>query len=338
MKVLYAIQGTGNGHLSRAREFIPLLKNRVDLDLLVSGTSAEVDPGHPVKFKFPGISYTFGKNGGVDYFDSLINFQPVAFLNDVMQLDLSSYDLILNDYEPVTAWACKRAGLECIGLSHQAAFLSQKTPRPEKKNLATEWLFKNYAPCTSAVGFHYKSYDSFITTPIIRKEVRDLKPTHSNSITVYLPAYGEETLIPYFHQFKNFTWTIFSKHTKVERTFDNVTVYPVNNQLYLKSIESCAGLLCGAGFESPAEALFLGKRLLVIPMSGQYEQHCNAEALKQFGVSVANRIDDTFTHILSDWLKQPLHDAIHFPDESHKIVEKLLSGGLIRSPLSNLTI
>lgn len=338
MKVLYAIQGTGNGHLSRAREFIPLLKDRVDLDLLVSGTSAEVDPGHPVKFKFPGISYTFGKKGGVDYFDTLINFQPVAFLNDVMQLDLSSYDLILNDYEPVTAWACKRAGLECVGLSHQAAFLSEKTPRPEKKNLATEWLFKNYAPSTQAVGFHYKSYDSFITTPIIRKEIRDLKPTHSKTITVYLPAYSEELLIPHFRQFKNYNWIIFSKHTKTKQEFENVTVYPVNNHLYLKSIESCGGLLCGAGFEAPAEALYLGKRLLVVPMSGQYEQHCNAEALKQFGVRVISKVDESFTDKLSAWLNEALNDAIHFPDESHQIVDKLLSGGLVHTPLSNVRI
>lgn len=338
MKVLYAIQGTGNGHLSRAREFIPLLKNRVDLDILVSGTSAEVDPGHPVKFKFPGISYTFGKNGGVDYFDTLKNFQPGVFLNDVMHLDLTSYDLILNDYEPVTAWACKRAGLECIGISHQAAFLSDKTPRPAKKNLATEWLFRNYAPSTSAVGFHYNAYDTFITTPIIRKEIRDLAPTYTRTITVYLPAYSEELLIPHFRQFKNFQWTVFSKHSKAEKMIDNVRIYPVNNQLYLRSIESCDGVLCGAGFEAPAEALFLGKRLLVVPMSGQYEQHCNAEALKQFDVAIANKIDESFTDKLSEWLNQPSRDVIKFPDESHQIVEKILSGGTVRTPLSNVSI
>lgn len=338
MNVLYAIQGTGNGHISRAREFIPLLRDRVNLDVLVSGTSAEVDPGHPVKHKLPGISYTFGKNGGVDYLDTIINFQPTAFLNDVMRLDLSSYDLILNDYEPVTAWACRRAGLKCIGLSHQAAFLSEKTPRPSIKNPATEWLFKNYAPCSSAVGFHYKAYDSFITTPVIRREVRNLVPTRSKTITVYLPAYGEETLIPHFSQFKEFKWVIFSKHTNVEKHIENVTVYPVNNQIYLKSLEISDGLLCGAGFEAPAEALFLGKRLMVIPMSGQYEQQCNAEALKQFEVSVTKRIDDGFTDLLGDWLKKPNQDAIPFPNESEQIIEKILSEVHYGTPLSDRVI
>ena len=32
MKILYAIQGTGNGHLSRAKDVFPALQNRADVD------------------------------------------------------------------------------------------------------------------------------------------------------------------------------------------------------------------------------------------------------------------------------------------------------------------
>ena len=35
MKVLYALQGTGNGHVARAREIVPILASRCDLDVLV---------------------------------------------------------------------------------------------------------------------------------------------------------------------------------------------------------------------------------------------------------------------------------------------------------------
>ena len=31
MKILYAIQGTGNGHISRARDIIPILKKKESL-------------------------------------------------------------------------------------------------------------------------------------------------------------------------------------------------------------------------------------------------------------------------------------------------------------------
>ncbi len=49
---------------------------------------------------------------------------------------------------------------------------------------------------------------------------------------------------------------------------------------------NCRGVLCGAGFETPSEALYLKKKLLVIPMKNQYEQQCNAMALKEIGVPV----------------------------------------------------
>ena len=41
---------------------------------------------------------------------------------------------------------------------------------------------------------------------------------------------------------------------------------PVNNELFNKSLETCNGLLTGGGFEGPAEALYLGKKLLSVPM------------------------------------------------------------------------
>ncbi len=66
MKILYAIQGTGNGHLSRAREIIPILQRKGQLDLLISGTQADVELPYPVKYRFKGLCFIFGKKGGVD--------------------------------------------------------------------------------------------------------------------------------------------------------------------------------------------------------------------------------------------------------------------------------
>lgn len=71
MKILYAIQGTGNGHISRARDIIPLLEKKGELDVLISGTEADVDLGFPVKFKLKGMSFVFGKKGGVDLISHL---------------------------------------------------------------------------------------------------------------------------------------------------------------------------------------------------------------------------------------------------------------------------
>ena len=49
MKVLYAIQGTGNGHLSRAGEIVPMLNEYAQVDILISGSQADIKPNFPVK-------------------------------------------------------------------------------------------------------------------------------------------------------------------------------------------------------------------------------------------------------------------------------------------------
>ena len=67
MKLLYAIQGTGNGHLARAEDIIPVLRQYGDLDLFVSGAQADIKLSYPVKYKSKGLSFYFGKAGGIDF-------------------------------------------------------------------------------------------------------------------------------------------------------------------------------------------------------------------------------------------------------------------------------
>ena len=48
MKILYAIQGTGNGHISRANEIIPVLERRVTVDILMSGNESSLKLNYPI--------------------------------------------------------------------------------------------------------------------------------------------------------------------------------------------------------------------------------------------------------------------------------------------------
>ncbi len=271
MKILYAIQGTGNGHISRAREIVPLLQQYGELDLLVSGTEAEVSLSQPLKYRFHGFSFVFGSNGGVDNWATFKLMNLPRLWHDARSLRLKRYNLIINDFEPVSAWACKLQNKPSVSLSHQCSFISPKTPRPAGWSWA-EWLFKYYSPTTHHVGFHFERYDDFIHTPVIRSEIRNLETSNAGHYTVYLPAYDDKLLIRFLNKTKTVQWHIFSKREKTAYVQDNVQVYPVNNEAYNKSLASCAGLLTGGGFEGPAEALFLQKKVMMIPMKGQYEQ------------------------------------------------------------------
>ena len=71
MKILYAVQGTGNGHITRAQVILPELKKHSDVDVLISGFSYDLNLPFPVKYKLKGMSFCFGKGGGIDYLNTL---------------------------------------------------------------------------------------------------------------------------------------------------------------------------------------------------------------------------------------------------------------------------
>lgn len=324
MKILYAIQGTGNGHISRAREIVPLLQQYGELDLLISGTEAEVSLSQPVKYRLHGFSFVFGTKGGVDKWATFKLMNLKQLWRDINHLPLKQYDLIINDFEPVSAWACRRQKLPSVSLSHQCSFVSPKTPRPGKWNYA-EWLFKYYSPTTYHIGFHFERYDDFIHTPVIRSEIRNLDPTNEGHYTVYLPAYDDKFLVQHLSKTEDVEWQIFSKRQKTTYREGNICVFPVDNAAFNKSLASCEGLLTGGGFEGPAEALYLQKKVMMIPMTGQYEQQCNALAASRLGVPVIHAIDEHFVSAVNQWIADDKKIIVDFPDETAKVVDDMIN-------------
>lgn len=325
MKILYAIQGTGNGHISRALDIIPILQQKGDLDILVSGTQADVDLPYPVKYKFHGLSFVFGKKGGVDILETYKKSKLRKLYKEIKSLPVESYDLIINDFEPVSAWACYMKKKVCVSLSHQAAVINKKSPRPKKFDPIGKAILKNYAPVTASYGFHFMPYDKNIFTPVIRSDVRKgVETEKSEHYTVYLPAYGDKEIIKMLERFTNVQWQVFSKHSKTVYDKKNISVRPVNNNDFLKSLLSCSGVLCGAGFETPAEALFLQKKLLVIPMKNQYEQQCNAAALKKMGVPVIKSLKQKHAGKIKDWINSESNIMVEYPDQTESIISTII--------------
>jgi uncharacterized protein (TIGR00661 family) len=324
VKILYAIQGTGNGHLSRARDIIPILQQKGELDILVSGIQADVELPYPVKYKFKGLSFIFGKNGGIDLLATYRKSNLKQLYNEIKSLPIADYDLVINDFEPVSAWACKIMHRECVGLSQQAAVINKKSPKAKKKDMIGKAVLNNYAPVTAAYGFHFGAYDKNIFTPVIRSQVREAKPENKRHYTVYLPAYSDERIIKVLGEIRNIQWQVFSKHTKKEYKEKNVHIRPINNEAFIESFITCTGVLCGAGFETPAEALYLKKKLMVIPMKGQYEQQCNAAALKTMSVPVIKSLKKKHLDTIKDWTAKSQHIIVNYPDTTQRIINMII--------------
>ncbi len=84
-------------------------------------------------------------------------------------------------------------------------------------------------------------------------------------------------------------------------------------------------MITGAGFETPAEALYMGKKLLCIPIKGQFEQLCNAEAIKRFNVPVIDKIDDNFSNIVDNWLNSTFPKRLTLTHSTYDIVQHAVS-------------
>lgn len=324
MKILLAIQATGNGHISRAQAIHPILQKYGEVDVLVSGTQSSVPKAFPVKYQLKGLSFIIGKKGGVDLIRSFFHFDWWQFFKQVCTLPVQEYDIVINDFEPVVAWACKWRKKTCYGLSHQAAVAHPSSPKPSGAFTCSKWILNYYAPCTYAFGFHFKPYDPVIYTPIIRPKVRHLESIAAGHYTVYLPAYHHQHLASFLSQFTEVHWHIFSKDATTNMYYKNVTIYPVGDDAFLLSMASSNGVLCGAGFETPAEALYLKKKLAVVPMKNQYEQYCNAAALAEMGVPVWFDLFHEKT-ALSKWVASVQTITVDYPEQTHDIISLIVS-------------
>jgi uncharacterized protein (TIGR00661 family) len=290
MRIFYAVQATGNGHISRAMEILPYLQQYGEVDIFLSGTNAQLGQGLPVVYRSKGLSIDYNKNGGLDYWKIAKKLKPLMLVNDAIKLPLHEYDLILNDFESVTSLACKIKNIPSIHFGHQASFRSPLVPRPQKIDRLGEWVLKNYCSGSINLGLHFKAYDNNINTPIIKSAVRNAKPTDRGHVTVYLPQYPCKEITTYLRSLTYIHFQVFTRETQHIKQLDNITFYPIDNEMFTQSLIDCHGIITGGGFETPAEALYLGKRVMVMPIHGQYEQWCNAAALQEWNVPVLDNL------------------------------------------------
>ncbi|WP_299455911.1 glycosyltransferase family protein [uncultured Microscilla sp.] len=325
MKILYAVQGTGNGHVSRAIELIPLLQQYGEVDVFLSGNKSQVKIPYDIKYKSKGITFSYTKKGGLAYWTTLRELQFSRAYKEMRQFPIEQYDVVLNDFEPITAWACRLKKKPCLGFGHQASFQSKAVPRPKHFDLIGEAVLKRYAPASHYVGLHFDKYDQNIFLPILRKELYALPFDQQNHYTIYLSHYHHQQVVPHLLKVTDTRFDLFSKHCTHKEIHKNVTLQPIDGQAFMQSLASGSGMITGAGFEGPAEAITLGKKLLVLPILGQYEQWCNAEAMRRLGIKVVRKINKDFSETLKDWLAHTPIVHKDYPNQTQQILDYIFT-------------
>lgn len=320
MRILYSVQATGNGHISRAMELLPHLRQYGEVDIFLSGSNSNLPLDAPVRYRSKGLSLFYNCAGGLDYIEMLKRFAPLRLRKEIRDLPVEKYDLVINDFEFITAAACARKKIRSINFGHQASFQSARTPRPERTSKAGEMVLRKYARASAYVGLHFQRYDDFIFTPVIKQDILNAEPRNDGYITVYLPAWCQRELTALLAPFSDIRFQAFCSGISQIQQQGHITLMPVNKTLFNESLINCGGIITGAGFETPAEALHLRKKIMAIPIRSQYEQQCNAAALAQMGISTLDRIDDDFPNHFERWMNSTQNLEV---DYRHSIPESL---------------
>lgn len=324
MKILYGVQGTGNGHISRARAIGRYLQDKgADVSYLISGRERDkLFDMQPFGDFMHRKGFTFStKAGKIQTLPTLLDSNLLRFYKDVRSLPLEDYDVVVTDFEPVTAWAARRAGVKSIGISHQYAF-HHDVPKAGE-TLTSRFLIKNFAPADISFGLHWHHFFQPILPPIIDDQALPAA-VEGDSILVYLPFEDQQAVQALLRPFREQHFTVYGpglgKHDVA-----NLSLRPLSVKGFKQDLVKCRGIICNAGFMLLSEALYLGKKVLVKPLGGQMEQLSNVEALTmlRYGEALAG-LDSAR---IEQWLNQTAtFQAIHYPDVAAAFVDWLLGG------------
>jgi uncharacterized protein (TIGR00661 family) len=305
MHILFGVQATGQGHISRARAIAgELLRHDVEVTWLLSGRSREalfdMEPFGNFEHR-RGLSFNT-KAGRIQHLATLRDNKVREFLRDRKSLDLTPYELVVTDYEPVTAWAARRAGVPSIGIGHQYAF------GPETPVAGHSWwsrqIMKRFAPVDKALGLHWHPYAPNILPPIL--DLPSLEPERGEHILVYLPFEDQDEVT---RLLQSSPGTRFIQYANGLDTaiLGNVWRRAASVDGFKRDLARCRGVICNTGFELISECLHWSKPVLTKPLAGQMEQLSNGLALEQLGY--ARVTGQLCVETIEQWLADPIHPA-----------------------------
>ena len=299
MKILYGIQLNGNGHITRSIELINKLKSiGYEVDIISSGNNSNLEL--PFEHKhFDGLSIFSNKSGSIDWRKTIKHANIIKLIKDSMQ-DVTEYDLVISDFEPISAWSAKRCGVKSLGIANQYSLMSSKAPRI--KSLFSLQFIRNFAPCSEYIALSYEKFDDFIYQPFIsdyflKSEVNDKK-----FFLIYLPSYNLDYILHQLSEFKQYKWKVYSNEEH-SNELKSVKVINLNKEKFQKDLTNCSGVITASGFSTTSEALILNKKLWSIPIQSQYEQLSNSLLLEQMGVFTDKFNNDNLKKWLDNYQK-----------------------------------
>lgn len=324
MKILYGVQGTGNGHITRARAMAEAFREFPGLQVqwLLSGRPPEKLFAMEAFGDYwwrEGLTFVH-RAGKIDQIATTRQLNVSRLLKDIRELPVQDFDLVISDFEPVTAWAAKKRKRPSLGLGHQYAFnFAIPTPR---FGWTARAIMKMFAPVQVSLGMHWHHFGHPILPPIAQPHAQS-DAQQQDHVLVYLPFEHAEPLLHQLAQLP-YSFIVYGLSTELPAA-DNIVLKAPSVEGFRSDVATARAVICNSGFELIAETLTLGKPILTRPLKGQFEQEANAMALNKLQLATVVKEMDAVT--IGKWLQgQPRGVYIDWPDVATTIVQWIADG------------
>jgi uncharacterized protein (TIGR00661 family) len=292
--ILYGVNGEGSGHSTRAKEVISHLKKQGHTLHIVSFDRGlrNLRESFPVTEIF-GLTLTY-VNNRVRYKRTLASnlIKAPQAARSLKMLDHlveeNNIELVITDFEPLTCHVGHRKGLPVIAIDNQHAITNTTVSLPHgfRRDLATVRLVTRMmtprADAYLVLSFFaapVKRRNTFLFSPIVRKEVLSARPQNGDYLLVYVTSPSKE-LAALLQQVRC-KFVAYGFGTEGQE--GNVLWKKPSMDGFLRDLAGAKAVLANAGFSLVSEALHLGKPYLAIPVKNQFEQTFNAYYVNKLG-------------------------------------------------------
>ncbi len=349
-RIIYAVAGEGFGHSSRSH----LIGQRL------------LDSGHDVMFAGSQKSLVYlRENFGTDRVHEVYGLR-FAFTGDridksaTVRTNIVKYPggikknhrlyknhykpfephLVISDFEPFSAWWAWRKRIPYISIDHEHVLSHCILDKVENNWFPrlTAWAITRFyyfgAFTYLMVNFFKaptKSDSAVVVPPIVRPAVKNLTTTTNNHLILYFTNMPQrDYLVETLKNFPNYNFFIYGYDEHFER--GNCISKKRSTEGFLNDLASCKGIVASAGFSLISECMYLRKPMLLIPVTGQYEQIINAHYIDKLGIGIqGKKVDEETIGRFIETIEhpKPKDDKILWPDNEgffrqfQKVLHKL---------------
>ncbi|MBN2180652.1 MAG: hypothetical protein JW715_01965 [Sedimentisphaerales bacterium] len=333
-RIIYAVAGEGFGHSSRSH----LIGQRlIDAghDVMFVGSQKSLLYlkqyfGDRVKEVF-GLSFAF-EGERIDKSETLkknlLKLSEGNRLNDELfkeHFEPFEPELVISDFEPFSAWWAWRKNVPFISIDHEH-MLTLCNLEHRKRNWFSRLTAGIVTEChyIGAVAYIVINFfkaplridSAVLAPPIVRPIATELNPEHGEHVLLYsTTGMGRDQLQDVLEKFKGQNFYIYGFDT--DEQDQNCIFKKRSTEGFLADLAGARGVIASAGFSLLSECLYLRKKMLLLPLAGQYEQVINAHYIQKLGLGLqAETLDEAIVAQFLDELDKPLpdDDRIIWPD------------------------